>query len=202
MLSNQTIWTFDPALFASVFVLIFLAELPDKTALATVLLAARRKPLAVFVGAAAAFVVQSLVAVAFGGALSLLPPRYVRIGAGLMFLGFAWAMWTRKPVEDDAADDEDAGGAGFMSAAAASFAVIFIAEWGDLTQLATAALAAKHGRPLTVFLAATAALWCVTALAVLAGHHLKNRFDPRRLERAAAVLFALVGFYFLLKPGA
>lgn len=83
----------------------------------------------------------------------------------------------------------------------ASFAVVFVAEWGDLTQLATAALAAKHGRPLTVFLAATSALWCVTALAVGAGHQLKSRFHPRRLEQAGAVLFALVGFYFLLKPG-
>ena len=193
----MTLWTFEPALFASVFVLIFLAELPDKTFFATVLLAARRRPLAVFLGAAGAFAVQSLVAVAFGGVLSLLPARAVRVGAGLMFLGFAWAMWTR---EKEGLHVEDAGGgAGFARDMAASFAVIFVAEWGDLTQLATAALAAKHGRPLTVFLAATAALWCVTALAAAAGHHLKRRFDPRRLEKAAAVVFAAVGLYFLLR---
>ena len=195
----MTIWTFDPALFASVFVLIFLAELPDKTAFATVLLATRRRPLAVFLGAAGAFAVQSLVAVAFGGVLSLLPARAVRVGAGLMFLGFAWAMWTRKEEGAEEAGEAD-DGAGFARAATASFAVIFVAEWGDLTQLATAALAAKHGRPLTVFLAATAALWGVAALAVAAGHQFSSRFEPRRLEKAAAVVFALVGFYFLLKP--
>ena len=195
----MTIWTFEPALFASVFVLIFLAELPDKTAFATALLAARRRPLAVFLGAAGAFAVQSLVAVAFGGVLSLLPARAVRAGAGLLFLGFAWAMWTR---EDEAPGEtaETDGRGGFARDMTASFAVIFIAEWGDLTQLATAALAAKRGRPLTVFLAATAALVCVAALAVAAGHRLKSRFDPRRLEKAAAVLFAAVGLYFLLKP--
>jgi len=199
MEAARTIWTFEPKLFASVFVMIFLAELPDKTAFAAVLLAVRRRPLAVFLGAAGAFVVQSFVAVAFGGVLSLLPARVVRVGAGLMFLGFAWAMWARDEVE--APDVEEAGGEGFTRAMGASFAVIFIAEWGDLTQLATAALAAKHGRPLTVFLAATSALWCVAALAVAAGHHLKRSFNPRRLEQAAAAMFALVGFYFLLKPG-
>jgi putative Ca2+/H+ antiporter (TMEM165/GDT1 family) len=199
MLADRTIWTFEPALFASVFVMIFLAELPDKTAIAAVLLATRRRPLAVFLGAAGAFVVQSFIAVAFGGALSLLPARVLRVGVGLMFLGFAWAMWRREE-EPSVETEEPEGGSGFARAVGTSFAVIFIAEWGDLTQLATAALAAKHGRPLTVFLAATSALWCVTALAVSAGHHLKSRFDPRRLEQTAAIMFALVGFYFLLRP--
>ena len=192
------LWTFEPALFASTFVLIFLAELPDKTVFATMLLASRRRPLAVFLGAAGAFAVQSLVAVAFGGALSLLPARAVRVGAGLMFLGFAWAMWTRQ--EEEPPDAAKSGrGAGFARDMAASFAVIFVAEWGDLTQLATAALEAKQHRPLTIFLAATSALWCATALAAAAGHHLKSRLAPRRLEQAAAVVFALVGLYFLLK---
>ena len=181
------------------FVLIFLAELPDKTAFATVLLATRRRPLAVFLGAAGAFVVQSFVAVAFGGVLSLLPARAVHVGAGLLFLGFAWAMWTRE--EEELPDVRAADGGGFARAVAASFTVIFLAEWGDLTQLATATLAAKHGRPLTVFLAATAALWCVAALACAAGHRLKSAFDPRPLEKTAAVLFAFVGIYFLLRPG-
>jgi putative Ca2+/H+ antiporter (TMEM165/GDT1 family) len=194
-----TIWTFEPALFASVFALIFMAELPDKTAFATVLLAVRRRPLPVFVGAAAAFAVQSFIAVAFGGVLSLLPARAVRAGAGLVFLGFAWAMWTREEEElpEVKASVEEEG---FLRAAAAAFAVIFIAEWGDLTQLATATLAARHGRPVTVFLGATAALWCVSGLAVAAGRRLKASFDPRPLEKAAAALFALVGLYFLLKP--
>src|ERR1700677_1616548 len=91
---NPSVWTFEPALFAAVFGVVFVAELPDKTAFAAVLLAARRRPLAVFLGAAGAFVVQSFVAVAFGGVLSLLSPRVVRAGAGLLFLGFAWSMWT------------------------------------------------------------------------------------------------------------
>ena len=195
----STIWTFEPALFASTFALIFLAELPDKTAFATVLLAVRRSPVPVFAGAAAAFAVQCFIAVAFGGVLSLLPARAVRMGAGLVFLGFAWTMWNRE--EEEVPEVAAAKGEpSFARSAAAAFAVIFVAEWGDLTQLATATLAARHGRPLTVFLASTAALWSVAALAVAAGRRLKAGFDPRPLERFAAALFALAGVYFLLRP--
>lgn len=199
MNAPSTIWTFEPALFASTFGLIFAAELPDKTAFATVLLAVRRRPLPVFAGAALALGVQAFIAVAFGGVLSLLPARAVRAGAGLVFLGFAWAMWNREEEEmpEVAAPP---GEPGFWSSAAAAFAVIFVAEWGDLTQLATATLAARHGRPFTVFLGATAALWSVSGLAVLAGRRLKASFDPRPLERFAAVLFAAVGLFFLLRP--
>jgi putative Ca2+/H+ antiporter (TMEM165/GDT1 family) len=195
---SQSFWSVKPALFASVFGVIFLAELPDKTALAAMLLAARRRPQAVFLGAAAAFAVQSLVAVAGGGVLALLPARLVRAGAGLLFLAFAWAMAAGVDggAPSAAASAEEDGG--LLRSAAASFAVIFIAEWGDLTQLATATLAARNGRPFTVFLAATAALWAVAALAVAAGSRLKNRVDPGRLRAAAAAVFALVGLYFLL----
>ncbi|TMD42740.1 MAG: TMEM165/GDT1 family protein, partial [Chloroflexi bacterium] len=70
----------------TVFTVIFLLELPDKTALAALLLATRHRPLPVFLGTAAAFLVQSAVAVAAGSLLSLLPREPIRIGAGILFL--------------------------------------------------------------------------------------------------------------------
>ena len=73
----------------TVFTVIFLLELPDKTALAALLLATRHRPLPVFLGAAAAFVIQSAVAVVAGSLLSLLPREPIRIGAGILFLGMA-----------------------------------------------------------------------------------------------------------------
>lgn len=182
----------QPALFVSVFGLIFLAELPDKTALATLVLATRNHPVAVFIGAAGAFVVQSLVAVAFGSVFGLLPEHLVKIFAGLLFFAFAWAMWVRKEDDDEARELADRK-ADFKRTVSTAFAVIFVAEWGDLTQLATAALAAKHRQPLTIFLAATSALWTVTALAIMVGHNVKHRFHPRHLQKAAAIMFALVG---------
>jgi putative Ca2+/H+ antiporter (TMEM165/GDT1 family) len=188
---------FEPGLFASVFGLVFLAELPDKTACATCLLAASRRPVPVFLGVAGAFVVQSAVAVSCGGVLTLLSAHAVRIGTGLFFLAAAVWMWVRR--KDEALVAADGGQAGFGRVVWTSFTVIFIAEWGDLTQLATAALVAQHGRPLTVFFAATSALWAVSALAVFIGHKAQDHLHPRHLQKGAAVVFALVGLFCLLK---
>src|SRR3954468_20661275 len=94
----------DFRIFATVFGVIFLAELPDKTAVAAVVLATRHRPLPVFVGTALALVVQSLVAVAAGGLLALLPARPVHIGAGLLFLVSAVFMWRREEEEEETAD--------------------------------------------------------------------------------------------------
>jgi putative Ca2+/H+ antiporter (TMEM165/GDT1 family) len=190
-------WHSTPGLFASIFGLTFLAELPDKTACATCLLATRRQPLAVFLGAAGAFVVQSAVAVSCGSLLTLLPAHAVRIGAGLFFLAAAVWMWVQGG-HDEHPDAADARPASFAGVVWTSFAVIFIAEWGDLTQLTTAALAAR-GRPLLVFCAATSALWTVSALAALAGHKAHEHLHPRHLHKGAALVFALVGLLCLLK---
>src|SRR5450432_4642889 len=92
----------DLRIFATVFGVIFLAELPDKTAVAAVVLATRHRALPVFAGTALALVVQSLVAVVAGGLLSLLPARPVHIGAGLLFLVSAFFMWRRDEEEEDA----------------------------------------------------------------------------------------------------
>jgi putative Ca2+/H+ antiporter (TMEM165/GDT1 family) len=180
--------------FLSVFGVIFVAELPDKTALAAVMLATRYRPLPVFLGAALALTVQSLVAVGAGGLISLLPERPVHVGAGILFLVFAVLMWRRKQEADEpGAPGAKAGGAAFWRATAAVFGVVFVAEWGDLTQLGTAALAARYAQPVTVFCAATLALWCVTALAVLLGNRASRFLDPERTKRVAALVMAALG---------
>src|SRR5256885_5527060 len=87
----------------TVFPVIFLLELPDKTALAALLLATRHRPLPVFIGGAAAFVIQSAVAVLAGSLLSLLPREPIRIGAGLLFLVMA-ALLVRRNLRKDGAE--------------------------------------------------------------------------------------------------
>jgi putative Ca2+/H+ antiporter (TMEM165/GDT1 family) len=175
-----------------VFAVIFVAELPDKTALATLVLATRHRPAPVLIGAATALTVQSLIAVAAGQLLSLLPARPVHMGAGALFVVSAVLMWRRKEEEADAAETR-AGGVGFWGSAWVVFAVVFIAEWGDLTQLATAALAARYHAPLVVFGGATLALWAVAAIAVLVGNRAAKLLDPHVTQRIAAVLFAIIG---------
>ncbi|HEY4015018.1 MAG TPA: TMEM165/GDT1 family protein [Polyangiaceae bacterium] len=185
---------------AYVFVVIFVAELPDKTALAAVVLATRRRALPVFLGASLALTVQSAIAVAAGGLLSLLPERAVHYGAGAAFFVSAVVMWVRK--EDD--DESDAGARGSEAPASAmrdlvtSFGVVFVAEWGDLTQFATAAFATREHAPWVVFAASSVALWAVTAIAVGVGHQAGRLLDPTVTKRVAAALFALVGVALVL----
>jgi Ca2+/H+ antiporter, TMEM165/GDT1 family len=184
----------DPRIFATVFGVIFIAELPDKTAVAALVLATRHRPMPVFLGTALALVVQSLVAVAAGGLLSLLPARPVHIAAGLLFLVSAVFMWRRDEEEEESTDVNDTGKPEeFRRALWKSFLVVFIAEWGDLTQLGTAALAARYRAPVTVFLAASCALCAVAALAVFLGNRLSAVIHPRHTQRAAAIVFVLLG---------
>jgi len=181
----------DPTLLLSVFAIVFLAELPDKTSLASLLLATRHEPLPVLLGACLALAVQSAVAVAFGHALSLLPAKPVHVIAGLLFLGCAIVMWRRPAESADPADRESPQT--FISVLATSFAVVFVAEWGDLTQVGTAALAARYHAPLVVFTGATLALWSAVAIVVLLGSRAGRALHPEIMKRVAAVVFALVG---------
>lgn len=180
-------------LFFSVFGVIFVAELPDKTALAALVLATRHRPLPVLLGAATALTIQSVVAVGAGELVSLLPQRPVRVLSGVVFVVSAVMMWRRREEGDDDGKAAEGRGAGFWRSAWLVFVVVFIAEWGDLTQLATAALAARYRSPYRVFAGATLALWAVTAIAVVVGHRAGRMLDARRVKYVAAVVFAVVG---------
>jgi putative Ca2+/H+ antiporter (TMEM165/GDT1 family) len=201
----------DWTLFISVFSLIFLAELPDKTAFAVLLMSTRGNIWAIFYGVAAAFAIQSLVAVSLGGFLSALPATWVHGAAALLFLGFAVAAWLKRDEEPEAEtqkeiDDAEsksmvrAMGSQFWATAWKSFLVIFVAEWGDLTQLATASMAARYRefhKIVTIFIASTSALWAVTLIAIIVGNHARKWIKPALMQRFAAAAFALVGIYFL-----
>ena len=185
-------------LAASVFGVIFVAELPDKTALAALVLATRYAPLPVFLGATLALAVQSMVAVVAGSFVGMLPARGVHLGAGVVFIVSALVMWVRKEdagapldraVESPGAPKEPS----FFKAAATVFAVVFIAEWGDLTQFATAAFAAHERAPWVVFAASTLALCAVAGIAVRVGHHAGKTLDQRVTQKIAAALFVAVG---------
>lgn len=194
---------FSPEVFATVFGVIFIAELPDKTAVAALVLATRHRALPVFAGTASALIAQSLIAVAAGGVLALLPPRPVHIGAGILFLASAVSMWRSKEEEPPAADAAEADAISgstepsFTAAFMKAFAVVFIAELGDLTQLGTAALAARFRSPVTVFAASASALCAVAALAVFLGNRLSRMINPRHVQRIAAAVFAVLGFGFV-----
>ncbi len=176
-------------LVATTFGIIFVAELPDKTALAALVLATRHRALPVFLGAALALSVQSVVAVAAGSLLTRLDHRYVQVGSAAMFLCCAVLMWLRKPEADEHAGEVHEG---FFRPLWTTFLVIFIAEWGDLTQLGTATLQARYASWPAILVGSIAALWAVTAIAVVVGNRAAKILDPRATQKVAALVFLAV----------
>jgi putative Ca2+/H+ antiporter (TMEM165/GDT1 family) len=185
----------DLTIGLSVFAVIFLLELPDKTALATLLMASRLRPLPVFAGTALAFVIQSVVAVFAGSLLGFLPRAPVRIVAGLAFVVVAVVLVRRNFRQEAEVERQDIvrEERRHRSPLVTAFLVVFVAEWGDLTQLATAALQARYQRPVPVLVASTLALWSVSALAVVVGNQLGALLPRRPLELAAAGVTGVIG---------
>jgi Ca2+/H+ antiporter, TMEM165/GDT1 family len=180
---------------AATFLAVLPAELPDKTILAALILSSRHRPWYVFSGAAAAFLVQVTIGVADGGAISLLPHRPVEGAAAAAFAVGAFLLWRHKEEEDPDADEEggpDAGRSGFWPVFGTSFAVVFLAEFGDLTQFLTVSLAARFHDPVAVGVGATLALWTAAAIAVLVGWRLLKLIPMRWLTRGAAVIMLVL----------
>jgi putative Ca2+/H+ antiporter (TMEM165/GDT1 family) len=181
------------AIAATVFGVIFLSELPDKTALASLILGSRYRPAYVFTGVAAAFAVHVGLAVAVGSVLTLLPHRPLEIVVAVLFaLGAVLLLRGR----DDKGGDEHAGlhggPPGFWRVAWTSFGVILVAEFGDLTQIATATLAARYHDPLSVGVGALLALWAVAGVAIAGGRGLLKVIPLTWITRIAAVIMLVL----------
>jgi putative Ca2+/H+ antiporter (TMEM165/GDT1 family) len=137
------------------------------------------------------------VAVAFGKIISLAPEHWVHLGAGILFLAFAVSGWLSRNEEEES-EEAKIGRGNFLRTAWKAFVVIFIAEWGDITQLATASFAARYEESLlVVFFASLLGLWAATGITVLLGMKIRHLISARRLKELSAALFALVGFYFI-----
>jgi putative Ca2+/H+ antiporter (TMEM165/GDT1 family) len=193
----------DVATVVTAFATVFLAELPDKTMLSTIVLSARfHRPLAVWIGAASALTLQMVIAVTAGQLLGLLPERPVRFGVAALFAIGAVVLWRSHDEDGDdfgdaSARSERRDGMTFRRIAATTFGVVFVAEWGDLTQLATASLATTRP-PASVLVGAVAAMLSVTAIGVLFGRALLRVVPPGLLHRLAAVVFGVLAVLFFV----
>ncbi len=183
----------DLAVALTAFVIVFPAELPDKTALASLVLGTRYRPIWVLAGAGAAFVVHVVLAVAAGSLLTLLPHRTLEgVVAGLFLLGAALLLGGCHGV---AGHDERVEGAPSRSparVALTSFGVVLIAEFGDLTQIVTATLAAAYHAPLSVGVGSVLALWTVGALAAFGGERVARLLPIQWVVRAAAAAMTVL----------
>jgi putative Ca2+/H+ antiporter (TMEM165/GDT1 family) len=184
------------AIIAAVFPIIFVGELPDKTMFASLVLSTRGKPLSVWIGAAAAFALHVVIATTIGVALFHLVPHRVLDGiVAFMFLvGAVLAIREarKEEQEEGLVEKEATSGRRVMTTA---FVVIFLAEWGDLTQILTANLAAHYHSPFSVGLGALLALWAVAGLAVVGGQSLLRFINIKTVRLVTAVvLLALAGW--------
>lgn len=174
------------------FATVFPAELPDKTMIATVVLVARfRRPLWVWVGAVAAFTIHVTVAVAAGRAIGLLPEAVVGSVVAAMFAAGAVVLFrAARANREQIAEETPVVISSIRSAVFGSFALVALAEWGDLTQLATAGLAARSDDSLAVWIGALVALASVAALAATFGRQIVARVPVNRINYVASAVFA------------
>ena len=173
------------------FLLITLAEFGDKSQLVCMTLAARHRGLPVVIGATAAFAVLNLLAVLFGAAVAAwLPEWLVTLAVAVLFAGFGIS--ALRYTEDDEGDEiEEKPGHGIF---ATTFLLIFLAEFGDKTQIAVAGLGSTSA-PSAVWTGATAALAVTSLLGVFAGRKLLNRLPLKWIHRISGIFFLLLAVF-------
>ncbi|GGW73192.1 TMEM165/GDT1 family protein [Streptomyces xantholiticus] len=179
---------------AITFGVVFLAELPDKTALAGLMLGTRYRASYVLAGVAAAFAVHVALAIAAGSVLTLLPHRLVQAVVGVLFLAGALMLLLKKGDDEEEIVKAPADQS-FWKVSGAGFMLILVAEFGDLTQIMTANLAARYDNPVSVGVGAVLALWTVAGIGILGGRTLM-KYVPLKLitKVAACLMLALAGF--------
>ncbi len=174
---------------AGVFALVVVAELPDKTMIATLIMGSRYRPVLVWVGASLAFAVHAALAVAAGSLLHLLPHRWVEaITAVLFAAGAAYLYFVPERSVGATGERQVERAPRNRTTIATAFVVILVGEFGDLTQILTANLEARYHAPASVFLGAFTALTAVAALSAFAGRSLTRVLPLEAIRKIGALL--------------
>jgi len=182
----------DARIALTSFALVFVAEMGDKTQLLAFTLAARfKKPLPILAGIFVATVLNHTLAAALGTWIAAHVPPLVL--GGVLGLGFiAFGAWTLIPDKADDAKPEGKWGPFFTT-----IVLFFLAEMGDKTQLATAALAARFQNLPWIVVGTTAGMLLADGLAVFFGDRLSRWISPLWMRRVAAALFLATGIWTL-----
>jgi Ca2+/H+ antiporter, TMEM165/GDT1 family len=187
--------------FLGVFALIFLLELPDKSMIATIVMSTRARSSSIVIGASSGFVVQMGIAVGAGGLLTLLPVHVKDVIVAVLFLGGAAYLLLS---HDETAEEKGTRGGEREQEASrwreiiTAFSVIFLAEFGDLTQIQAANLTIKTHQPLEIFLAASLALVCVSFIGAYGGQFLQRFVPIRWIKWGGGLIFLGLGIYTLV----
>ena len=175
------------------FALITLAEFGDKSQLVCMTLAARHRGLPVAAGAISAFALLNLLATLFGAAVAAWLPEWL-ITAAVATLFAVFGISALRYQEDD---DEDAcpekQGHGIF---ATTFLLIFLAEFGDKTQIAVAGLGSTQAAT-AVWCGATLALAGTSLIGIYAGRRWLQRLPLTWIHRVSGALFLLLAAFAL-----
>jgi len=169
----------------STFTLIALAEIGDKSQLVCMTLAARHRHWPVILGAATAFLVLNTLAVLFGAGVAAWVPERVTAGLVAVLFGAFGIHALRKQDDDESGDIAERSGNGIFLT---TLLLIFVAEFGDKTQIAVAGLAGGFD-PFPVWLGANVALVMVSALGVWAGRTVLQQLPLLWLHRVSGGVF-------------
>ena len=188
--------------FVGIFALIFLLELPDKTMVATIVMSTKARPSSIVTGASAAFVVQMALAVGAGSLLTLLPATPKGLVVAALFLagaGYLLFVPERHEREEGEREARPERAATRRREILTAFGVIFVGEFGDLTQIQAANLSARLHNPLEVFVAASTALIAVSFLGAYGGQALQRVMPVEKIRLVGGVIFAALGVYTLVR---
>lgn len=193
----------DWSALGSAFGLVFLAELGDKTQLAVMTQTCRyRCGWPVFLGASLALTLVTALGAAAGQLVArLVPPLFVRLAAAGAFFIMGVLLWREAAQRGRAEEAEDRtnawtpvkNGSWRWKAFSTTFALLFVAELGDKTQLAVLSLTAQRSAAWLIFLGGALALICVTALGVLCGQQISRFLPEKWLLRLSASAFLVMG---------
>ena len=188
----------DISIIISSFIIIFLAEMPDKTMFSSIIMGSKMTPRWVFLGASLAFLLQVIASVTIGGFVSKMPRQPLNIAVGIVFIIGALLIVREvltNEVEDEKVLAKKSASQGGIRQFLVAFSVIFIAEFGDLTQIAAADLAAKTGNPLSVGIGAFLGLVCITALGVYFGSTILMKFPIKPIQIISIIIMSGIGIF-------
>lgn len=188
--------------FLGVFGLIFVLELPDKTMMATIVMSTKARPRSVAIGASFGYVLQMGIAVGVGGLLTLFPHRWKELIVALLFLGGA-AYLLFVPEKNEIEVGEKRAQKYYATKAwreiLTAFTVIFVSEFGDLTQIQAANFVAKTHEPLEVFVGASLALISLAFIGAYGGSYLLRHIPLAKIRLAGGLIFTGLGIYTLVQ---
>jgi len=171
------------------FILVFIAEMGDKTQILAIAFATRYPVKKVLLGIMIGAFLNHGIAVVLGSQLTrVVPMDTVQIAAGIAFVAFG--IWSLRMEEEDQEEEKASRTYGAVLTVALAF---FIGELGDKTQLAAITLAAASKHLLLVLAGTVSAMVATSCLGIFVGKKIGNKIPEIGIKTAASLIFLLFG---------